>query len=62
MVKPPMLKRPGPVSISVCGLMRPASSAIATVIGFIVEPGSKVSVSARLRSCSPVRFCRLSGT
>ena len=24
--------------------------------GFIVEPGSKVSVSARLRSCAPVRF------
>jgi hypothetical protein len=46
----------------VCGVMRPASIAMPTVIGFMVEPGSKVSVSARLRSCSPERFWRRSGT
>ena len=38
-----------------------ASSAMAMVNGFIVEPGSNTSVSARLRSCSPDRFCRLPG-
>ena len=37
MVKPPMLKRPGAVSIMVFGVIRPASSAIPTVIGFMVE-------------------------
>ena len=37
----------------VCGVTRPVSSASATMNGFIVEPGSNVSVSARLRSCSP---------
>ena len=38
--------------------MTPASSAAATVNGFIVEPGSKTSVTARLRSC-PARLERL---
>ncbi|MNH45933.1 hypothetical protein D3C79_1085320 [compost metagenome] len=62
MVEPVTLMRPGVVSIGVSGLNLPVSSAMPTVIGFIVEPGSKTSVIARLRSCSPVRCWRLSGT
>ena len=42
-------------------LTRPVSSAHAATNGFIVEPGSKVSVSARFRSCAPVRFLRSEG-
>jgi hypothetical protein len=45
-----------------CGVHRPLSSAQAATKGFIVEPGSKVSVRARLRSCAPVRFLRSPGT
>ena len=56
-----MVRRPGAVWIAVSGRTRPFSSASATMNGFIVEPGSKVSVSARLRSCAPVRFWRLPG-
>ena len=62
MVDPVMVRRPGEVSMTVWGRTRPVSSASAMVKGFMVEPGSKVSVSARLRSCSPERFWRLSGT
>ena len=40
---------PGLVSIGVLGLYFPLSSAAAMVKGFIVEPGSITSVSARLR-------------
>ena len=38
-----------------------ASSAAATVNGFIVEPGSKRSVTERLRVCLPVTAVRLFG-
>ena len=49
------------VGITVVDFARPFSSASDTTSGFIVEPGSKVSVSARLRSCAPVRFWRFEG-
>ena len=39
----------------------PASSACATVNGLSTEPGSKVSVIARLRSCAPDKRSRLFG-
>ena len=61
MVLPVMVMRPGEVSITVFGLTRPVSSARPTVNGFIVEPGSKVSVSARLRICAGLRFLRSPG-
>ena len=53
---------PGAVLITCSGLMRPVSSAQAITSGFIVEPGSKMSVSARLRSCSPLRSARSPGS
>ncbi len=56
-----MVMRPGVVSITVSGLTRRLLSARPMVKGFMVEPGSKVSVSARLRSCSPVSLPRLAG-
>ena len=55
------MSRPGAVWIGVSGVTRPFSNASATTSGFIVEPGSKESVKARLRSCAPLRFCRLPG-
>ena len=61
MVAPVILTEPGEVSMMVLGLTRPVSSAKPMVNGFITEPGSKVSVSARLRSWAPVRFRRFSG-
>ena len=45
----PMVSVPGAVWITVSGRTLPASSAAAIVNGFIVEPGSNMSVSARLR-------------
>ena len=57
-----MVMLPGAVWIIVSGVTRPVSSASATTNGFIVEPGSKVSVSARLRSCAPDRLLRLPGS
>ena len=62
MVEPVTVTRPGLVSMMVSGRTRPVSSASPMVKGFMVEPGSNTSVMARLRSCSPVRFWRLSGT
>jgi len=56
-----MVMRPPFTLIGVLGVTSPFSSASDTTKGFIVEPGSKVSVSARLRSWPPVRFCRLPG-
>mgnify|MGYP006995914119 CR=1 FL=1 len=56
-----MVMRPGAVWIGVLGLTMPFSSASAAMKGFMVEPGSKLSVSARLRSCSPLRLTRLLG-
>ena len=56
MVEPVIVKRPLPVSIRVCGVTRPVSSASPMVKGFMTEPGSKVSVNARLRSWPPVRL------
>ncbi len=47
--------------MSVSGFTMPASSAAAMVKGFIVEPGSKMSVTERLRVCRPVTFARLLG-
>ena len=44
------------LSIIVSGLTVPASSAVATVKGLSVEPGSKTSVSARLRMRSRASF------
>ena len=61
MVEPVSVILPGAVWITVVGVTRPVSSAQAATNGFIVEPGSKVSVSARLRSCAPVRFLRSDG-
>ena len=43
------------------GVTRPDSIAHAAMNGFIVEPGSKVSVSARLRSCAPLKLRRSAG-
>src|SRR5258705_1342092 len=61
MVQRPMVMVPGPVWIIVDGVTMPASSAAATVNGFIVEPGSKRSVTERLRVCLPVTLARLFG-
>ena len=61
MVEPVMVMEPGAVWMGVCGVTRPLSSAQAAMKGFIVEPGSKMSVRARLRSCPPLRFCRWFG-
>ena len=61
MVEPVMVMRPGAVCIGVSGLTMPFSSANETAKGFIVEPGSKVSVKARLRNCSPLKLIRLAG-
>ena len=49
MVAAPMLKLPGAIWITESGLTRPPSRARATVKGLSVEPGSNVSVSARVR-------------
>ena len=56
-----MVSVPGAVWIIVCGVTRPVSMARPTVNGFSVEPGSKLSVITRLRSCAPVSFARLFG-
>ena len=50
MVAPAMVMRPGAVWIMVSGLIKPFSKAKLMANGFMVEPGSKVSVSARLRN------------
>ena len=47
--------------IGVSGVTSFLSSASEATKGFIVEPGSKMSVSARLRSCAPDRLRRLPG-
>ena len=60
-VEPVSVMRPGDVWIIVFGVTRPDSSAQAATNGFIVDPGSKVSVKARLRSWAPVRFFRSAG-
>ncbi len=57
-VLPGTCSQPGPVSMGVSARTRPVSSAHAAMKGFIVEPGSKMSVSARLRNCSPLRLRR----
>ena len=57
----PIVSVPAPVWITVSGRIRPASSAAAIVNGFIVEPGSNTSVSARLRICSRATLLRRSG-
>ncbi len=61
MVQPPMLMCPGAVWISVSGVTMPSSRAAATVNGFRVEPGSKRSVTERLRVWRPVTSVRLLG-
>ena len=60
-VAEPIVSVPGDVSITVSGRTRPASSAAAIVNGFIVEPGSNVSVSARLRIIAGTTLLRLLG-
>ena len=62
MVKPPMLDGRARFDDRCLGVTRPASSAIAIVNGFMVEPGSKVSVRARLRNWAPLRLWRFPGT
>ena len=47
---------------TVFGVTLPISSASAAVNGFIVEPGSKVSVNTRLRTMSPASWPRLFGS
>ena len=59
--KPPITSEPGVASTSVVGVTRPFSSTVPTMKGFIVEPGSKTSVSARLRNWPPDRWRRSSG-
>src|SRR5437016_6168924 len=61
MVAAPMLRLPGAIWITESGLTRPPSRARATVKGLSVEPGSKVSVSVRFRSCAPASLLRLFG-
>ncbi len=61
MVQPPIVIGTVPVWICVAGVTTPASSAAAIVNGFIVEPGSKRSVTERLRVCRPVTLARLLG-
>ncbi|MCY1548213.1 hypothetical protein D9M68_843090 [compost metagenome] len=61
MVEPPMVRCPGAVWICVVGVTRPLSSASAAMKGFMVEPGSKLSVNTRLRSCAPLRLSRRLG-
>ncbi|MNT27566.1 hypothetical protein D3C72_1632030 [compost metagenome] len=51
-----------PVSNSVDVVMRPRSSASAAVNGFMMEPGSNVSVMAWLRSFEPWKVSRLFGS
>lgn len=58
---PSSTKRPPPVSTSVVGVTRCRSSASETVNGFMIEPGSNVSVRMRLRNWSPVRCVRSFG-
>ena len=60
-VMPYILSLPGDVSICVSGLTKPFSIAKAMTKGFMVEPGSKVSVSARLRICIALKLLRFSG-
>src|ERR1700694_5725720 len=60
-VQLPIVIVPGAVWIRVCGVTMPASRAAATGNGFIVEPGSKRSVTERLRVCRPLTFARLFG-
>ena len=60
-VQPPIVIVPGAVWMGVSGFTIPASRAAATVKGFIVEPGSKMSVTERLRVWRPVTFARLLG-
>ena len=61
-VRPLMLMLPGAVWIGVCGVTRWVCSASAAMNGFIVEPGSKVLVNARLRICAPASRERLAGS
>src|SRR5437879_2942190 len=61
MVAPLMVSVPGAVSMIVAGVTLPESSAAAIVKGFIDDPGSKVSVSARLRILSFAARVRLFG-
>ena len=60
-LKPPTVSEPGVASTIENGVTRPFSSAVPTMNGFIVEPGSNTSVSARLRSCEPDRWWRSPG-
>ena len=60
-VEPVIVMRAGRGLDHGAGVTRPLSSAQAAMNGFIVEPGSKVSVSARLRSCAPLRLRRSAG-
>ena len=58
----PTTRLPGAVLMVCSGLMRRVSSASATTSGFIVEPGSNTSVSARLRSRPSLGLPRFSGS
>ena len=57
----PIVSAPAPVWITVSAPTVPASSAAAMVNGFIVEPGSNTSVSARLRIFSRATLLRAFG-
>jgi hypothetical protein len=57
----PIVRRPGAQLMMVSKRTLPVSSPRAMVNGFRVEPGSKVSVTARLRSCAPDSPSRLFG-
>jgi len=57
----PVVIVPGAVWICVAGVTTCESSAAATVKGFSVEPGSKRSVTERLRVWRPVTAARLLG-
>ena len=57
-VRPLTVYTPPAVLMIVLGLILPASSAVATVNGFMVEPGSNRSVTAWLRSTDSRSACR----
>ena len=60
-VEVPTVRRPPAVRSTVLGVTMPCSKASAAVNGFMVEPGSKVSVSTRLRIAAGSMWARLFG-
>ena len=59
---PPICNCPAPVSIVLSGAIFRFSKASATVKGLSVDPGSKISVTARLRKASMSILARVLGS